>query len=207
MRKQLKAKSSKTFASLLWKFRKFTPKQIKTIQQNKKKIQTKKYSNFALQLRAKQLVAALYGKLKLQTLKQILHKSETYQGKITHSFFSLLEKRLDSCLVQVKFAPTFLAARQYINHQKVYVNHRIVTAPGFLLKPGDLITLASPIKHLVNANLQSTYSQGVQNQAQFYKPIQFEVNYKTLEAIFLFSPQQIHYPAELNPELVIKSFR
>ena len=43
--------------------------------------------------------------------------------------------------------------------------------------------------------------------ALLYKPLQFEVNYKTLEAIFLFAPQQIHYPTQLEPELVLLSFR
>lgn len=207
MHKQLKGKSSKTFATLLWKFRKLTPKQTKTILSNKKKIMAKKYSNFGTQLRSKQLVSAVYGKLKLQTFKQLLNHSHTYSGKITHSFFSLLEKRLDSCLVQLKFAPTFLAARQYINHHKIYVNNRIVNSPGFLLKPGDSVTLSLQMKHQVSLNLQTLYKSGLENQAKFYKPIQFEVNYKTLEAIFLFAPQQIHYSTELNPELVIKSFR
>lgn len=207
MQKQLKGKTSKNFAAILWKFRKLTLKQTKTIYVNKKKLNTKKYSNFALQLKAKQLVSALYGKLKLQSLRQLLNKSESYRGKITYTFFSLLEKRLDSCLVQLKFAPTFLAARQLINHQKIYVNNRTVISPGFILKPGDFVSICADVRAQTYTNLQSILEQSSNKQIQLYKPMQFEVNYKTMEAIFLFSPQQIHYPTQLDPELVIKSFR
>jgi small subunit ribosomal protein S4 len=205
--KQLKGKTSKKFGAVLWKHRQLTSKQLKNLLLQNKKLKTKKLSNFGTQLMAKQLVASLYGNLKLQQFKNLLKQSEKYKGKITHVFFSLLEKRLDSCLVQAKFVPTFFAAKQLINHHKVFVNGNLVSSPGFALKPGDFVTFEPKAKPLVASNLQKVLESQKTSQTQFYKSLAFEVNYKTLEGIFLFSPQQIHYPTLLEPELVIKALR
>lgn len=207
MHKQFKGKSCKKFGAFLWKSRTYTPKQEKTIALNNKKLQTKKLSNFAIQLRAKQLVSALYGQLKLQQVTQLLKQSQKYKGKLTHIFFSLLEKRLDSCLVQLKFAPTFGAARQMITHQKVFVNRNIVKSPGFLLKPGDSIQFSPDIKTAVFEHVQKSATHAETHKLFIYKSLHFEVNYKLLEAIYLFSPQQIHYPTQIEPELFMKSLR
>jgi small subunit ribosomal protein S4 len=207
MHKQFKAKPCKRFGAALWKHRKLTLKQEKAILLNKKKMNMRKISNFSLQLRAKQLVSTLYGQLRLQQFKQLIKKSEKYKGKMAHILFSLLEKRVDSCLVQLKFAPTFLAARQLINHQKVFVNNQIVKSPSFILNPGDLISFKDDTKEMIAANVQTLSQQQQNQQVQIYKSLHFEVNYKTLEAIFLFSPQQIHYPTQIEPELIVKSLR
>ena len=205
--KQLKGKTSKKFGAVLWKHRQLTSKQLKTLLLQNRKLKTKKLSNFGAQLKAKQLVASLYGNLRMQQFKNLLKQSEKYKGKITHVFFSLLEKRLDSFLVQAKFAPTFFAAKQLINHQKVFVNGNLVSSPSFTLKPGDFVKFEPKTKLLVASNLKKVMENQKTTQNQLYKSLAFEVNYKTLEAIFLFSPQQIHYPTLLEPELVIKALR
>lgn len=207
MHKQLKGKPCKKFGAFLWKSRTYTPKQEKAIALTNKKLQTKKLSNFAIQLRAKQLVSALYGQLRLQQVKQLMKQSQKYKGKLTHIFFSLLEKRLDNCLVQLNFAPTFFASRQIITHQKVFVNGNIVKAPGFLLKPGDFISFSPDIKALICENVQRSSAHAQTHKLFIYKNLHFEVNYKLLEAIFLFAPQQIHYPTQIEPELFMKSLR
>jgi small subunit ribosomal protein S4 len=207
IQKQLKGKPCRKFGAFLWKTRTFTIKQEKAVSLANKKVNTKKLSNFALQLRAKQLVSALYGQLKLQHFKHLLQQSQKYRGKLAHIFFSLLEKRLDSCLVQLKFAPTFLAARQLINHKKVCINGNIITAPGVLLKPGDSVSFIPEIQTRVASNVQTACALHDSKKVLAYKPLHFEVNYKTLEAIFLFSPQQVHYPTRIEPELVLKALR
>ena len=62
-------------------------------------------------------------------------------------------------------------------------------------------------KEMIAANVQTLSQQQQNQQVQIYKSLHFEVNYKTLEAIFLFSPQQIHYPTQIEPELIVKSLR
>ena len=105
------------------------------------------------------------------------------------------------------FTPTFASAKQLINHKKVYVNKRLVTSPSFCLKPGDIVSFANETKDLVARNIQFLVVQQKQKKFLFYKKLHAEVNYKTLEAVLLFSPQQIHYPVQVDPELVLKALR
>ena len=207
MASQLKAKPCKKFGAFLWNHRKMTEKQQKVVQLQSKKLKTKKLSNFAVKFRAKQLVTALYGQIRFKQLKQLTKLSEKYPGKVTHVLFSLLEKRLDSFLVHLGFTPTFASAKQLINHNKVYVNKKLVTSPAFCLKPGDVISFANETKDLVARNIQVLVNQQKQQKFLFYKKLHAEVNYKTLEAVLLFSPQQIHYAVQVDPELVLKALR
>jgi len=204
---QRKGKPSRKFATVLWKFRPLTAKQHKALALQKKRLQTTKTSTFGRTLRARQLVATLYGALSLQSLRMLLATSAAYPGKSTQTFFTCLEKRVDAGLVALHYAPTFRAARQLIAHGKVTVNGRLVQAPGLALQPGDVLGLAPEAREPVRAALRTLVERSAAEGALLYKPLQFEVNYKTLEAIFLFAPQQIHYPTQLEPELVLLSFR
>ena len=207
MATQLKAKPCKKFGAFLWNHRKMNEKQQKVVQLQRKKLNTKKLSNFAIKFKAKQLVTTLYGQIRFQQFKQLSKRSEKYQGKVTHVLFSLLEKRLDSFVIHLGFSPTFASAKQLINHKKVYVNKRLVTSPSFCLKPGDIVSFANETKDLVARNIQFLVVQQKQKKFLFYKKLHAEVNYKTLEAVLLFSPQQIHYPVQVDPELVLKALR
>ena len=91
MATQLKAKPCKKFGAFLWNHRKMNEKQQKVVQLQRKKLNTKKLSNFAIKFKAKQLVTTLYGQIRFQQFKQLSKRSEKYQGKVTHVLFSLLE--------------------------------------------------------------------------------------------------------------------
>ena len=197
----LKGKTCRKFGVSLWFYRNLTMKQRKNLLLEKKKMILKKTSNFATKLKSKQLVSALYGNLKLQTLKKNLTLSQKASGKNAHVFFSFLEKRLDSSLVQLKLAPTFMAAKQLINHKKVFINNKVMKSPGYLLKAGDQVSL-DPSAH---SSVKNYLTQILKKNVFFYKSLNFEVNYKTLQAIFLFSPQQIHYPTQIHVESVLKA--
>jgi len=84
--KQLKGKTSKKFGAVLWKHRQLTSKQLKTLLLQNRKLKTKKLSNFGAQLKAKQLVASLYGNLRMQQFKNLLKQVKNTKEKLPMYF-------------------------------------------------------------------------------------------------------------------------
>ena len=87
-------------------------------------------------------MSLLYGKLHTSYLVSLFKKSNAHKGKTISNFFAALETRLDTTLYRVQFAPTLQAARQLISHQKICVNNVVLTKPGYILQPGDVISIA-----------------------------------------------------------------
>ncbi|CAL6438614.1 unnamed protein product [Bathycoccus prasinos] len=104
---------------------------------------------------------------------------------------SFLEKRLDTVL-------------------KVKVNGVLIQVPSFQLYPGDVISLDDEAQDQVRQtmrdflnrqeeqsglkNFSAKKERDFTNTVVWYKTTYCEVNYKTLEIVILFAPQNVHYP-------------
>lgn len=146
----LRMKAIRKFGLHFWPWRHLNPKQAKIVSKVHKKLSNqtrnqdmkRKKSQAFYQVRAKKLMALLYGKLHTSYLVSLFKKSTAQKGKTISNFFAALETRLDTTLYRVQFTPTLQAARQLISHQKVCVNNVVLTKPGYILQPGDVISLA-----------------------------------------------------------------
>src|SRR2546421_571993 len=83
----------------------------------------------------------------------IFENTKNYPGYFYQNFFSLLEKRLDVVLYRCGFVKTISGAGQLIIHKKILVNDKIVTIPGYILQPGDCISVQSKNAETVSKNL------------------------------------------------------
>lgn len=221
--KVLKFKLSKKFGGIIYPSRKLNFKQHLILQKLKKN--AKKRSNFSLQLHARQLLSYIYGKINTKYLLKLFQKSLKVHGKAGSNFLSFLERRLDTVLYKLHFASTFSSARQLITHGKVLINNKTVTKSAYLLKPGDILSIKSDIKTQTAENIkiffkfqetigtlrknqkQTKASKFSMNKVLWYKSLHVEVNYKTLQVVFLFSPQQAYYPIQLDLDLMTKAFQ
>ena len=146
----LRMKAVRKFGLPFWPWRRLNLKQAKIVSKMHKKLtnQTRnqdmkrKKSQFFYHVRAKKLMSLLYGKLHTSYLVSLFKKSNAHKGKTISNFFAALETRLDTTLYRVQFAPTLQAARQLISHQKICVNNVVLTKPGYILQPGDVISIA-----------------------------------------------------------------
>ena len=233
----------------LWPWRHFSDRQLelleKLIDRNRKRKKhadkKKKRSQFFYQLQAKQLVAHVYGKLQTRYLCTLFQKCAAYKGKTAANFLVFLEKRLDSTLHRVQFAPTLAATKQLIAHQKICVNQKVITKPGYFLQPGDIVSIHPSARMLMGRRirnfLQAPATQDALHRKPtfprrkpwrrksfknykakktkkisihtkvFYKPLHLEVNYALLSYVFLYAPQQLHYPMHLSLTNVAKAFQ
>lgn len=167
----LRVKTLRKLGASLWPWRKLNAKQTdlvdKSIKGQRKQVsllqRKKKKSQFAYQLKAKQLLSTLYGNLNTKYLKTLFQKCKKIQGKQSVNFLTTLEKRLDCILYRASFAPSLQAAKQLITHKRVCVNQILISKPGYIVQPGDIISLApeSTQKHAekMHAFLQATPTQ------------------------------------------------
>lgn len=221
--KVLKFKLSKKFGGIIYPSRKINLRQHLILQKLKKS--TKKRSNFSLQLQARQLLSYLYGKINTKYLLKLFQKSLKFHGKAGSNFLCFLERRLDTVLCKLHFTPTFASARQLITHGKIMVNNKTITKATYLLKPGDIVSIDPKIKEQTTTNIKSFFkfqetigtlrksqksnkgSKFSMNKIFWYKSPHVEVNYKILQIIYLFSPQQAYYPISMDLDVITKAFQ
>jgi small subunit ribosomal protein S4 len=98
-------------------------------------------SEYEVRLRAKQRVKLQYGLLEKQ-FRRFFKAAGRMPGPTGVNLLQLLERRLDNAVYRIGFARTRPMARQLVSHGHVRVNDKKVDIPSFLVKPGDVITLA-----------------------------------------------------------------
>jgi small subunit ribosomal protein S4 len=98
-------------------------------------------SDYEVRLRAKQRVKRQYGTLEKQ-FRRFFEEASHMPGPTGVNLLQLLERRLDNAVYRLGFARTRPMARQLVSHGHVRVNDKRVDIPSYILKPGEVITLA-----------------------------------------------------------------
>ncbi len=109
--------------------------------QHGKKHAAKKSSEFGKQLQEKQKVKLMYGLMEKQ-FKRFFSVAASHKGITGEVLLSLLERRLDNVLYRLKMTLSRGQARQLVAHGHVNVNGKRVKTASFLVKEGDVVTLA-----------------------------------------------------------------
>ncbi|MCQ2524730.1 MAG: 30S ribosomal protein S4 [Lachnospiraceae bacterium] len=107
----------------------------------------KKMSEYGLQLREKQKAKFIYGVLE-KPFRNYYEKAERMKGMTGENLMVLLESRLDNVIFRLGFARTRKESRQVVDHKHVLVNGKVINIPSYLVKAGDVITLADSAKEL-----------------------------------------------------------
>jgi len=97
-------------------------------------------SDYGLQLREKQKVKRMYGILERQ-FRRYFEEAERRKGNTGANLLILMERRLDNVVLSLGLAFSRFDARQMVAHGHVYVNGKRVDIAGYLVRPGDEITV------------------------------------------------------------------
>ena len=108
----------------------------------------RKPSNYSLQLSAKQKLKKYYGYVTEKQFKKYYKQASSGKGDTGQILIQLLERRLDSVLYRMKFAPTIFASRQFISHGHERVNDKKINIPSYKVKDGDQISLVDKFKQI-----------------------------------------------------------
>jgi len=108
-------------------------------------------SDYALQLREKQKLRAIYGLLE-RPFRSYVARALKSPGVTGFMLLSLLERRLDSVLRRAGFATSQNQARQLVRHRHVAVNGRVCDIPSRLLREGDEVEIREGSKDSMHLN-------------------------------------------------------
>jgi ribosomal protein S4 len=152
-------------------------------------------------------------------------------GKPSNNFLLLLENRLDTTLCRIRFAQSIPQARQLIYHKRIQINGR-AALPGYQLKPGDILSIkkslsfflpllsalqktpfrqlkVSKIKLIKLALNQKNKKRKISKKRPtfLFRPLNYEINFVTGTAIFLYPPQKLYYSQRLYPDFIRRSYK
>ncbi len=105
-----------------------------------KRKRARKPSEYALQLREKQLARYMFGISEKQFKKYFL-KAHKSQGVTGAELLRNLERRADNVLYRAGIAVTRKDARQMISHGHFELNGHKITIPSILVEPEDILIL------------------------------------------------------------------
>ena len=99
---------------------------------------TRKMSDYGLQLREKQRAKFIYGVLEKQ-FRDTFEKAARKKGITGENLLIMLEERLDNVVYRMGLSTTRREARQLVVHNHFLVNGKKVNIPSYQVKPGDVI--------------------------------------------------------------------
>ena len=99
---------------------------------------TRKMSDYGLQLREKQRAKFIYGVLEKQ-FRNTFEKAARKKGITGENLLIMLEERLDNVVYRMGLSTTRREARQLVVHNHFLVNGKKVNIPSYQVKPGDVI--------------------------------------------------------------------
>lgn len=161
----------------------------------------RKLSDYAVQLAAKQKLKRYYANMTERQFRRAYEEAASHRGDTAENLIGLLERRLDTVVFRVNFAPSPFAARQLINHGHVQVNGKRVNIPSYRLREGDKIEIVERSRNhpLVLETLQHPERD---------VPEYLAIDPKAFAAQFGRTPKMgdVPFPVQMEPNLVIEYY-
>ncbi|RAO99328.1 30S ribosomal protein S4 [Petrotoga sp. 9PW.55.5.1] len=110
--------------------------------------QQQKQTQYAMQLRSKQALKRMYGLMERQFRNTFEEAERSQSGETGEVLMQLLERRLDSVVFQMGFAPNRRTARQMVTHGHILVNGKKTNIPSFRVKVGDVIEVKEKSRNI-----------------------------------------------------------
>jgi small subunit ribosomal protein S4 len=161
----------------------------------------KKPSDFGTQLMAKQKLKGYYGNIGERQFRRLYDEAVRRRTETGDTLIELLERRLDTVVYRLKFAPTVFAARQIVNHGHIRVNGKRVNIGSYMVKDGDAVEIKDKSKQMALV-LEAAKS------AERDVPDYLEVDHDTMKGKFVRGPKlaDVPYPVKMEPSLVIEFY-
>jgi small subunit ribosomal protein S4 len=161
----------------------------------------KKPSDFGTQLMAKQKLKGYYGNIGERQFRRFYDEAMRRRGDNGENLIELLERRLETVVYRLKFAPTVFSARQLVNHGHIQVNGKRVNIGSYLLQDGDQIEVRTKSKTMVLV-LEATKS------AERDVPDYLQANHDQMKGSFVRAPKlaDVPYPVRMEPNMVIEFY-
>ncbi len=104
-----------------------------------------KITEYGKRMREKQKTKRIAGLLE-RSFYRYFDQARHLPGQTGEALLRFLEMRLDNVVRRLGFAPSMAAARQLVGHGHINVNGKRVDTPSYIVKVGDIISLAEALK-------------------------------------------------------------
>ena len=104
-------------------------------------------TEYALQWREKQKIRRIYGILEAQ-FRRHFEEAERRPGSTGENLLQILESRLDNVVYRLGLGGSRSQARQLVRHGHFTVNGRKCNIPSALVRPGDVVAVATPAREM-----------------------------------------------------------
>lgn len=158
-----------------------------------------KLSDYGIQLREKQKIRRIYGILERQ-FRKYFAEAERRKGSTGENLLKLLESRLDNVVYRMGFGSTRAEARQLVSHKSICVNGSLVNIPSYLVKSGDVVSIAE------KSQKQVRISEALSLSEQIGFPAWVDVNAKKMEGLFKTAPERNELSSDMNEQLVVEFY-
>ncbi|MDH3309893.1 MAG: 30S ribosomal protein S4 [Gammaproteobacteria bacterium] len=158
--------------------------------------QRSRLSDYGRQLREKQKLRRIYGILERQ-FENYYKEAARHKGSTGEDLLKMLESRLDNVVFRMGFGVSRSEARQLVRHNAVRVNGRRVNIPSYLVRPNDLIEIATSAQEQlrIKAALEAAGQRGI--------PEWLDVDVKAMKGTFKSVPERTDLPSDINESLVV----
>lgn len=156
-------------------------------------------SDYAAQLRMKQMLKQIYGVLERQ-FRRYYHLARKIEGATGENILKILESRLDNVVYRMGFAASRREARQLVSHKAIVVNGAIVNIPSYQVKPNDVIEIREKAKSQLRI-------QGALEMSHDQIPSWVDSDPKLMRGILKYLPSMDDLPPEFkNVNLVVEYY-
>ncbi|RME89417.1 MAG: 30S ribosomal protein S4 [Anaerolineae bacterium] len=163
------------------------------------RMRSRRESDYARQLRAKQRARRVYGVLERQ-FRRYYRMALKRRGLTGLNLLQILESRLDNVIYRLGFATSRAHARQLVTHGHFTVNGRRTDIPSMILKVGDQIAVREGSRKL-------PYFKELPSLAEARTaPAWLERDVKNLTASVLRLPERSEIEGFLNEQLIVEYY-
>lgn len=149
-------------------------------------------SEYGQQLLEKQKIKISYGLREAQIRRLIKSALNKTGAAVNEIIISSLERRLDNAVFRLGFTPSKTVAKQMISHGHFLVNGRKVTAPSYVLKIGDIVSIKPSSNNLL-------IFKELPNIIKNYEaPEWLEIDKAKLEGKMVSLPKETAMPFDIN---------
>lgn len=159
----------------------------------------KSTSDYKVRLMEKQRLRAQYD-ISEKTMRRTFEAANRSTAMTGEKIVQLLEKRLDATVLRSGFARTIYQARQTVTHRHVLVNGSRVDRPGYILRPGDIVSIAPKSKQ------KDLFLVAAAGAHSTNPPAYLEVQIADLTATLLREPARSEVPVICDEQLVVEFY-
>ncbi len=158
-----------------------------------------KLKDYGIRLREKQKIRTIYGVMERQ-FRKYFDMARRMPGRTGENLLQILERRFDSIIYRLGFAPSRRSARQLVRHGHFLINNKKVSIPSYLLRPGDVIQVKDKSKQL------EIIHEMLKKRGRIKELPWLQLDKAHLEGRFLSMPPREEIPITVNEQLVVEFY-